>query len=45
VPFQAGWAAFSNLGYSVFGVGLPDAFCKNTGQFVHSCRSNLCRNS
>jgi len=26
-------------------VGLPDAFCKNTGHFVDSSRSKLCRNS
>jgi len=24
---------------------LPDAFCKNTGHFVSSDRSELCRNS
>ena len=25
--------------------GLPNAFCKNTGHFVNSARSELCRNS
>ena len=25
--------------------GLPNAFCKNTGHFVNSARSKLCRNS
>jgi len=28
-----------------FGLGLPDAFRKNTGHFVNSARSKLCRNS
>ena len=27
------------------GVEVPDAFCKNTGHFVNSARSKLCRNS
>jgi len=26
-------------------VGLPNAFCKNTGHFVNSVRFKLCRNS
>jgi len=26
-------------------LGLPDAFCKNTGHLVNSARSKLCRNS
>jgi len=26
-------------------LGLPDAFCKNTGYFVNSARSKLCRTS
>jgi len=29
----------------MYRIGLPDAFCKNTGHLVNSARSKLCRNS
>jgi len=35
-PFKFVWLTY---------VGLPHAFCKNTGHFVNSARSKLCRNS
>ena len=35
-PFQFVWLTYA---------GLPNAFCKNTGHFVNSARSKLCRNS
>ena len=35
-PFKFVWLTYA---------GLPNAFCKNTGHFVNSARSELCRNS
>ena len=35
-PFKFVWLTYA---------GLPNAFCKNTGHFVISARSELCRNS
>jgi len=35
-PFKFVWLTYA---------GLPNAFCKNTGHFVNSDRSKLCRNS
>jgi len=35
-PFEFIWLTYA---------GLPNAFCKNTGHFVNSAKSKLCRNS
>ena len=35
-PFKFVWLTYA---------GLPNAFCKNTGHFVNSARSTLCRSS
>jgi len=35
-PFKLVWLTYT---------GLANAFCKNTGHFVNSARSELCRNS
>jgi len=44
-PIQLSFPTLAQTSSYATEVGLPDAFFKNTGHFVNSAKSKLCRNS